>query len=135
MHLQFILTDYLNSDEKDYSGHYSSCVSRFALSRPTRLKRTFKLEGGKHGFPGSSAKATIAPGFHLYAPENPAGGSQPLEFYISPKGCKLDGKPVANKKYTKEYDDVFMVDQYFFSNSVTFTQKLKPTAGEVLCRG
>jgi len=89
---------------------------------------TFKLEGENTDSPRLVMKATIAPGFHLYAPENPAGGSQPLEFYISPKGCKLDGKPVANKKYTKEYDDVFMVDQYFFSNSVTFTQKLKPTA-------
>ncbi len=89
---------------------------------------TIRLEGDNTDSPKVVMTATIAPGFHLYAPENPAGGSQPLEFYITPKGCKLDGKPVANKKYTKEYDDVFMVDQYFFSNSVTFTQKLKPTA-------
>ena len=89
---------------------------------------TIRLEGDNTDSPKVVMTATIAPGFHLYAPENPAGGSQPLEFYITPKGCKLVGKPVANKKYTKEYDDVFMVDQYFFSNSVTFTQKLKPTA-------
>ena len=89
---------------------------------------TIRLEGDNTDSPKVVMTATIAPGFHLYAPENPAGGSQPLEFYITPKGCKLNGKPVANKKYTKEYDDVFMVDQYFFSNSVTFTQKLKPTA-------
>lgn len=92
------------------------------------VKWSIKLEGEKTDAPKVVMTATIASGFHLYAPNNPAGGSQPLEFFFSPKGCKLDGKPVANKKYTTEYDDVFMVNQHFFSNSVTFTQKLKPTS-------
>lgn len=92
------------------------------------VKWSIRLDGENTDSPKVVMTATIAPGFHLYAPENPAGGSNPLQFFITPKGCKLDGKPTANKKYTKEFDDVFGVDQYFFVNSVTYTQKLKPTS-------
>ncbi len=73
--------------------------------------------------------ATIAPGYHLYAPSSPEGGPVPLQFFFDDlKGVSLSGKPVANKKYSKEYNDIFEVDEHFFTGSVTFTQKLKPTA-------
>ena len=88
---------------------------------------TIRLEGDNTDSPKVVMTATIAPGFHLYAPENPAGGSQPLEFYITPKGCKLDGKPVANKKYTKEYDDVFEGSKY--KASLAFSDPV-PANGE-----
>ncbi|MCM1297020.1 MAG: thioredoxin family protein [Muribaculaceae bacterium] len=74
------------------------------------------------------ATATIAPGYHLYAIDNPAGGSNPLVFYFDTKGCQTVGSPVADHPYTKEFDDIFEVDQHFYSNKVTFTQKLKPSA-------
>ncbi len=88
---------------------------------------TIKLIGDNTQHPAIEAKANISPGYHLFAIENPSGGSNPLEFFFELKGCKLDGKPTADKKYTKEYDDVFEVDQYFYTGSVTFTQKLIPT--------
>lgn len=86
-----------------------------------------KLVGDNTKNPAIEAKAMIGPGYHLFDIDNPAGGSNPLEFFFETKGCKLDGTPKADKKYTKEYDDIFEVDQYFYTGSVTFTQKLIPT--------
>lgn len=90
---------------------------------------SISLVDDKTDHPAIKATATIAPGYHLYAVDNPAGGSMPLEFHFDDlKGCKLSGKPSASKKYTTEFDDVFEVDQHFYAGSVTFTQKLVPTA-------
>ncbi len=89
---------------------------------------TFRLTGDNTASPAIEATATIAPGFHMYAIDNPPGGSSPLEFFFDLKGCSLDGKPTANKAYHKQYDDVFMVDQHLYEGTVTFVQKLKPTA-------
>ena len=88
---------------------------------------SFKLIGDKTANPAVEATAVINPGYHLYAIDNPAGGSNPLEFFFDLKGCKLDGKPTANKAYTKEFDDVFEVDQHYYTGTVTFTQKLVAT--------
>ncbi|MBD5306778.1 MAG: thiol:disulfide interchange protein [Bacteroides sp.] len=87
-----------------------------------------KLVDDNTANPKVVATATIQPGYHFYAIENPAGGSNPAQFFFDLSGCKLDGKVKANKPYTKEFDDVFEVDQYFYTGSVTFTQKLTPTA-------
>lgn len=88
---------------------------------------TFKLTGDNTMSPAIEAKALIEPGYHLFSIDNPAGGSNPLEFFFDLKGCELDGKPVANKAYTKQFDDIFEVDQHFYTGTVVFTQKLKPT--------
>ncbi len=92
------------------------------------VKWDIKLVGDNTENPAVEAVATISPGFHLYSVDNPAGGSNPLEFYFDVKGCQTVGKPTANKAYTKEFDDVFEVDQHFYTGTVKFTQKLKPTA-------
>lgn len=92
------------------------------------VKWSIKLVGDGTDTPSVQATAVITPGYHMYDMANPAGGSNPLEFFFDVKGCKTDGKPKANKAYTKEYDDVFEVDQYFYEGTVVFTQKLKPTA-------
>ncbi len=92
------------------------------------VKWSFKLVGDNTKNPALEITATVAPGYHMYAVENPAGGSNPLEFFFDLKGCTQNGKPKANKPYIKEYDDVFEVDQYFYDGTVTFTQKLKPTS-------
>lgn len=87
-----------------------------------------KLVGDGTDSPKVVATATINPGYHLYSTDNPAGGSNPLVFYFDTKGCETVGLPTADKAYTKEFDDTFEVDQHFYSDKVTFTQKLKPTA-------
>lgn len=108
----------------------SSLIALFAiilLYAQEPVKWSFKIIGEDTATPSLQMSATIDPGYHMYAVDNPQGGSQPLQFFITPKGAKLDGKPRANKNYIKEYDDVFEVDQHFYDKSVTFTQKLIPT--------
>ncbi len=89
---------------------------------------SYKLVGDNTDKPSLEITAHIAPGYHLFDFNNPAGGSMPLEFYFETSGCEIDGKPKANKSYTKEFDQIFEVDQYFYTGSVTFTQAIKPTA-------
>lgn len=73
--------------------------------------------------------AKINGGFHLYAPSNPQPGGVPVSFNFSKlTGAKTIGKPVASKSYKKVYNDVFMQDEHFYEGTVSFTQKLKPTA-------
>ncbi|MCH5222516.1 MAG: thioredoxin family protein [Muribaculaceae bacterium] len=88
---------------------------------------SYKIVGDKTDSPSLQMTATISSGFHMYAVENPSGGANPLTFYFDCTGCKTVGKPKANKSYTKEFDDTFEVDQFFYSGSVTFTQKIQPT--------
>lgn len=92
------------------------------------VKWDIKLVGDGTDSPKVVATASIDPGYHLYSIDNPAGGSNPLVFYFDTKGCETVGSPEADHPYTKEFDDTFEVDQHFYTNKVTFTQKLKPTA-------
>lgn len=88
---------------------------------------SYKLVGNNTDKPSIEITAEIEPGFHLYAMDNPPGGSNPLTFYFETKGCKLDGSTVANKAYEVKYDEIFEVDQHLYDGNVTFTQKLIPT--------
>ena len=92
------------------------------------VKWDIRLTGDGTDSPAIVATATIAPGYHLYSIDNPAGGSNPLVFYFDTTGCETQGQPVADRAYTKEFDDIFEVDQHFYADKVTFTQKLRPTA-------
>lgn len=88
---------------------------------------SYKIVGDNTPSPSVVITANVDPGFHLYAPNTPDGGGQPLEFHFETKGCALSGTPAASKAYIKEYNDVFEVDEYFYTGTVSFTQKLKPT--------
>lgn len=92
---------------------------------------SFRIEGADTETPSLVITADIESGYHLYAPENPEGGAMPLEFRIDTKGCTPVGKPKANKKYTKEYNQIFLQDEYFYTGQVSFTQKLKPSADKI----
>lgn len=92
---------------------------------------SFRIEGADTETPSLVITADIESGYHLYAPENPEGGAMPLEFRIDTKGCAPVGKPKANKKYTKEYNQIFLQDEYFYTGQVSFTQKLKPSAEKI----
>ena len=91
------------------------------------VKWDFKLMGDNSEHPFLEMKATIEKGFHMFSIDNPPGGSNPLEFYFDLSGCKLEGEPTANKPYISEFDDIFEVDQHFYTGEVTFIQKLIPT--------
>lgn len=92
------------------------------------VKWSFNLSEDNTATPVLEITAQIAPGDHLYAQDNPEGGSMPLEFIFELKGCVRDGKVTANKAYTKAYNDIFNVDEHFYSGTVKFTQKLKATS-------
>lgn len=113
---------------KKYFLTFALVVVAISMWAADAVSWSMKLVGDNTDHPAVEITATVAPGYHMYAVENPPGGSNPLEFFFDVKGCRLDGKPKANKAYTKEFDDVFEVDQYFYDGKVTFTQKLIPTA-------
>ncbi len=92
------------------------------------VKWDIKLVDDNTDHPAVVCTATIAPGYHFYAIDNPAGGSMPAQFFFDLSGCTLNGKTTPNKSYTKEFDDVFEVDQHYYTGTVSFTQKLKPTS-------
>lgn len=89
---------------------------------------SFKLIGDNTDSPAIEISASIGMGYHMFSPDNPPGGSVPLSFRFDTKGCELVGDPVPDKKYTSQYDEIFEVDQHFWTGAVKFTQKLKPTA-------
>ena len=105
-------------------------ASLCALAQTTAVNFSYKLVGDGTENPSVQIIANVKPGYHMYAQNNPAGGSNPLVITVTAKGADKVGAPTANKKYTKEFDDTFEVDQYFYTGQVIFTQKLKAKAKE-----
>lgn len=73
-------------------------------------------------------EATIDPDWHLYSQFTPDGGALPLEFsFKNSKGnYTLVGK-TKESTYKKVYNDIFEVDEYYFTKKATFTQLIKVT--------
>ncbi|WP_395044329.1 cytochrome c biogenesis protein CcdA [Flavobacterium sp.] len=69
---------------------------------------------------------TIENGWHVYSQFTPDGGSLPIvvNFKEQNGNYQLIGKAIESP-YKKEYSEVFEVDEYFFENKVTITQKVK----------
>lgn len=127
LHLETNIYNHIQSFMKKYYLTLGLILCALVGYAADGVNWTFRLIGDKTGSPAVEATADIEPGFHLFATDNPEGGSLPLEFYFDLKGCELVGKPTANKAYTKQYNDIFEVDEHFYTGKVTFTQKLKPT--------
>ena len=70
--------------------------------------------------------AKIDAGWHLYSQFTPDGGALPAIFnYKDAKGnYQLIGKTVESK-YEKEFNDIFEVDEYYFTKSAQFKQTIK----------
>lgn len=70
--------------------------------------------------------ATIDNGWHLYSQYNPAGASLPLTFTIkNTNNYSTVGKVAEYPKATEKFEELFNVTEKFFTNSATFTQKIK----------
>lgn len=91
---------------------------------PVEWKVSVTDEDTEH--PLISVEASIAPGYHLYTQNNPPGCFNPLEFsFPEIKGVEPVGNFQANEQYSVEYDDIFGVQQYYYTGTVTFTQRLR----------
>ncbi|MDE7180290.1 MAG: thioredoxin family protein [Muribaculaceae bacterium] len=91
---------------------------------------SYSVTGDNTAGPAVVFTATINPGYHLYAIDNPQGGGVPLSFNLKYEGCVPDGPIKPSKAYTKAYDDILEVDEHYYEGTVSFTQKLKPTAAK-----
>lgn len=71
-------------------------------------------------------EAKIDDGWHVYSQFTPDGGPLPIELkYLDQQGnYSLVGK-TAESKYEKQFNDVFGVDEYYFSKKFTLKQKIK----------
>ncbi len=72
--------------------------------------------------------ATIEPDWHLYSQFTPDGGALPSVFdYKNAKGnYTLTGK-TKESPYKKIFNDIFEIDEYYFSNKAKFVQLIKVT--------
>ncbi len=83
--------------------------------------------------PGTPEKAivftaTAQPGWHLYDMDLPSGGPVSTSFtFETAKGLELIGKPVASKKPTTVYDELFSMELRWYAGTVSFTQPFKVT--------
>lgn len=70
--------------------------------------------------------ANIEDNWHLYSQFTPEGGALPLVLtYKNQKGnYQLVGK-TKEGKYKKVYSDIFEIDEYYFSGTAKFTQRVK----------
>lgn len=73
-------------------------------------------------------EAAIDTDWHMYSQFTPDGGAQPLVFTFkgSGKDFKLVGK-TKESPYKKTFNDIFEVDEYYFSKKATFSQLIKVT--------
>jgi thiol:disulfide interchange protein DsbD len=72
--------------------------------------------------------ATIEKGWHLYDMDLAPGGPVSTSFtFETLKGAELVGKPTASVKPTAIFDKMFEMELRWYSNSVSFTQKIKVT--------
>ena len=106
------------------------CLSILSLTAYSQaVKWDIKVVGDNTDSPSIVATATIGAGYHMYSQNCPPGGANPLVIKLYDlKGVQPVGGFKANKAYQKEHDEIFDVDQYFYTGTVSFTQKLKPTA-------
>ena len=110
------------------------CVTSVVAFAAASVQWSYKLVGDGTASPSVEITAAVPAGYHLYAQDNPAGGGSPLKIYVEGTGVKADGKPTANRAYTKAYNDIFETDEYYYTGTVKFVQRLKPTAREYSVR-
>ena len=75
--------------------------------------------------------ASIKSGYHLYSDVLPEGGPIATSFHFEQiEGVELIDKPIANSVSEKVLDKAFDMELEYFSNSVTFIQKVKVLSQE-----
>ena len=102
----------------------SSITSFSQILKP--VKWTSKIEKISETEFSIVFNAKIDPEWHVYSQYTPDDGPLPLEiiFKNQKSNYELVGKAVESK-YEKKFNDVFGVDEYFFSKKFSLTQKIK----------
>lgn len=100
-------------------------ISSLSAYGTDNVSWTYSIKGENTATPSLEMTATIANGYHLYAIDNPEGGGMPLNIHMDFKNCVPDGKLFPDHKPTVTYNDIFDVNEHYFSNKVTYIQKLK----------
>jgi len=76
--------------------------------------------------------ATIEGEWHMYSQFTPEGGPLPLEFlYNNAEGNYEPQGKAKESEYTKKFNDIFGVDEYYFAKEAHFTHNIKITNPEV----
>ena len=101
------------------------CVLGFFGAKADPVTWSYKLIDENTDHPALQMTASIAAGYHLYNFDH-KGMENPLNIKIVPEGASLVGAPTPSKAPVAEKDEDGM-DARYFTGSVTFTQKLKPT--------
>ncbi len=100
-------------------------LSVFGINAAENVSWTYSIKGNNTTTPSLEITANIASGYHLYAVDNPEGGGMPLDIQMDFKGCAPVGPLRPDHKPTVAYNDIFEVNEHYFSNKVTYIQKLK----------
>ncbi|MBQ3689974.1 MAG: hypothetical protein II937_09015 [Bacteroidales bacterium] len=75
--------------------------------------------------------ATIAPGYRLYSPNNPAGASLPLDITLDSNAAFSQvGKIIEVQKAEEHYEETFGVTEKFFKNKADFKIIIKPSSNK-----
>ncbi len=76
--------------------------------------------------------ASIEDEWHMYSQFTPEGGALPLEFiYNNAEGNYEPQGKAKESEYTKKFNDIFGVDEYYFAKEAHFTHNIKITNPEV----
>ena len=76
--------------------------------------------------------AAIEEPWHMYSQFTPDGGPLPLEFiYNNAEGNYEPQGKATESEYTKQFNDIFEVDEYFFAKEAHFTHTIKITNPDV----
>ncbi len=76
--------------------------------------------------------ATIEGEWHMYSQFTPEGGPLPLEFiYNNAEGNYEPQGKAKESEYTKKFNDIFGVDEYYFAKEAHFTHNIKITNPDV----
>lgn len=105
-------------------------LSTLTASAADNVSWSYNIKGENTSTPSLEITAKIAPDYHLYAIDNPTGGSMPLDIRMHFIGCEPDGKIRPDRKPTVAYSDIFEVNEHYFNNQVTYIQPLKPLKPE-----
>lgn len=121
-------TKLIKSDFMKKLAMFLLCIVAAISASAQHVSWSYKVVGENTAEPALEMTAKVGPGLHLYSVDNPDGGGVPLAFHFNITGAKAKGPVSADKKYTVAYNDIFEVNEHFYTGTVKFIQKLTPTA-------